>query len=298
MTVKASQYYSNPVNNLRYVDLINDYLDSITIFNKVQLTNNVLNDILSPQNDIDFTGKKLPFDLLEQQESVKRHLTKIINIDEDDIETIDDSYFEFNDNEKAYVTENASNKYNHVVKFNNCYKQLSTVSTSTLTGLTEDLLSATTTTHFQKTLTKGINSISEELGSETDNNQDKFAIKLNFFQRIVESLYNNIAGSIITPKLLHIFMIHDMVVYNKPPSNNVTTFIYEHRTIIWKIAKMLITPLITYIVSELIKVITDWLSKKKQDDMMEGNILNITSILSLTGYSNVNKIFEMFRKFI
>ena len=61
---------------------------------------------------------------------------------------------------------------------------------------------------------------------------------------------------------------------------------------------MLITPLITYIVSELIKVITDWLSKKKQDDMTEGNILNITSILSLTGYSNVNKIFEMFRKFI
>jgi len=298
MTVNASQFYSNPVNNLKYVDLINDYLDSITIFNKVQLTNNVLNDILSPQNDIQFTGKKLPFDLLEQQESVKRYLTNIINIDEGDIETIDDSYFLFTDNEKGYISEKATNKHNHIVKFDNCYKNTSSVNTYTLTGLTEDLITATTTTQFQKSLIAGVNSIGDELGSQADNNQDKFAIKLSFFQKIVESLYNNIAGAIITPKLLHVFMIHDVVVYNKPPSNNVMTFMYEHRTLIWNIAKMLITPLITFIVSELIKVISDWLSKKKQDDMMEGNILNITSILSLIPYTNVSKLFEMFRKFI
>ena len=129
-------------------------------------------------------------------------------------ETIDDGYFTFTNEEVYKQQEAALWRKKGILKLECCNKVPASIPPQMLLDLNSELASATV---YNKTeiIKNNINRMAEQNTVNSDNPEDDTAIKLGFIQKVIDTLIKAIASTIISPKIVFIFLINFKIVYGE-----------------------------------------------------------------------------------
>lgn len=280
LTVKIHERFSG--EKLSF--FISEYLDSIKLFNNVQILSLIFDEILNTK----IIKTKKNQDQLIVEDIVSSIVDRILNGLDDDNEVIDDSYYQFSNEEYNDII-NASEK-----KKNSKY----TYSTDIEIQINEedllyyfqdlkkdDLLITQQTSVLSNTIDQIVNDI---VSNDKIAEKEKYNIKTNIVNNIIKKLIITITNNIFSPKVLYIFILANEILQTKNETN-VIDFIKSninlYKTIILKTRDLIIDELILKLkkmLSPMIKqVITELTNEKfilykKQIESIRNAINTIT----------------------
>lgn len=126
---------------------------------------------------------------------------------------IDDSFFNFTNNQLREFEETASNRVNGVMPLIDCGNYDSSVTIDTLSGITYSLNNTVDFVEKKNIIEKGLTDLSNEASTDSSD-YDKQAVKGSFFKNFTNSTSLGLCNAIITPKLLLILHLNSRVFDN------------------------------------------------------------------------------------
>lgn len=202
-TIKANPNYDSKT----LTDLNNDFIDSLTLFNTKGLLNRIIDAIYG---SISFSIKKTTKQLKKEAE-IETVVDKLINSEYDDI--IDDSYFTFSNEEEATQLVRVNMRKRGFLRLETANAFNAEIPVNMLTNFNNDFTSATSTINKKTVLGNHLNLMAAQTAINTFNPPDNITIKLNFVQQIFNQLTKSIVNSIISPKVILIFLINLKIIY-------------------------------------------------------------------------------------
>jgi len=278
LNVKASAYYSNPANNKRLIDLLNDFVDSVSLFEPDKIISGII-DIL--YGTVSFDSNKSQSQLASEQELD----TLINNLLAEDSDDLDDSYFQFSSDEIVNIEELSGQRKGGIRKLKDCNNLESGVEVNTLLDGTSGILTATTATEIKTNIGDLLNDIGDDASSNASNS-DTNNIKLNFIEEMVKSLAKSIVNTIISPKLMVLFWINYVVIHEQtgePLWDDPTTFLIKNKKIIKQITNKARDIITAFLLSVVIKIITELVAQQLVGDLKEKANNQKAQLLSLFG---------------
>jgi hypothetical protein len=260
LTIKATETYSSEPKTL--TDLNNDFMDSITLFSSASIVNSIIDAIFgSVSVSVNKTSKQL-----ETEAKVNNILDCLINSDDDEI--IDDSYFSFT-NEEVYIQqEEADYRKKGIVKLDCCNKISASVPVSFLTDFNNDMSGATSTLRKKEIITTHLNLMAEQNTINSNDPSDHITIKLNFVQNMIQNLIKAMVSSILSPKVIMIFLIKYKITLGQGASfTDPSDFIKQNKNLfksmIKQISAMVIAILLAIALKQIKKMYADsWAEKQ------------------------------------
>lgn len=241
LNIKASEYYSNPINNKKLTDLNNDYIDSINLFGSGLMINSLVDSLFG---SISFELNKTK-EQIQKEIEIEHIIECFLNTDESTI--VDDSFFEFSNESIRIQEEEANNRGQGIKVLANCGNVASSVPVSTLSGITLSLMSATSVTDKSEIISNGINEIANN-ASNVVNDKNKITAKLNFIDGAIRKLMIKMGGIILSPKIITIFAVNHNIVYGTDLTNPINWM---------KLNKILMNSIITAIRETIIKILLE-----------------------------------------
>ena len=234
---------------------ISEYLDSVKLFNNVQIISAIFDDILGTK--ILSINKSVDQLLVEDQ--IKQIVDNIINNLEDDTYEIDDGYYEFSNDTYNEMLETANKKKQGVFNYNNLNLEIDQETLfNSLDGLKVDDLSITEQT---KVLTDTINNITDELISNSSiSNEFEISFKMDIITKIINKLMNTITMSILSPKIIFLFELTSVIFGLEKPSN-VIDFIKKNVKIFKLIILAIRDTIINALINKIKQMIAPMISK-------------------------------------
>ena len=277
LNVKASQYYTD---NKKLTDFNNDFIDSLTLLPTAQMFSQLIDSLLG---SIMFQVH-MPADWLKKQEEVNTVVNKISSTEE--TTTIDDSYFTFTNQEKQDIEETARNRSQGIRYFVTCDNIAGSTDFNTLKTIVNNISTASTKVDLETTVSNGIDTITSEV-SQNAQNEDKFSFEMEFFDAIFKAIKLNITNTVLSPKLALIFQINNKIIYGDQATefDSPIEFISKNRALVKTIFDAIKNILLTILVIEVIKQITNLMQKNKAGDVAEQTKQFKQQILSLVGIS-------------
>lgn len=275
ITIKINERFKN--EKLSF--FISEFLDSIKLFNNIQVLSSIFDDLFSTKIiKIEKTSEQLVTD-----EIVSKIVDKILNnIDDGDI--IDDSYYQFSNDVYAQMLEDAEKKKAGKYSYNDNV-DVSISQTDLLSyfeNLKTDNLLITEQTNI---LSETINQITEDIAKNPKiDEKQKYNIKINIVNNIIKKLMITITNYIFSPKILYLFVMSNELL-NTKTDTSIIEFIKSninlYKTIILRIRDILtkeltskltelLAPMIKQVVSELVK--EKFALYKKQIDTIKNAI--------------------------
>lgn len=242
LIIKANSNY----NNKSLTDLNNDFIESLTLFNTHGLLNRIIDSIYG---SISISTNK-SIKQLKKEAEIDTVVDKIIDAEHNDI--IDDSYFTFtNDETESHLRKSEQRKKGvHVLQTSNIIN--ASIPVEMLNSFTTDFTSATTTIAKKNVLSSHLTTMANQTTVNNTNEitslPDNISIKLNFTQQIFNNLTKAIVGSIISPKVVMIFLINLKIVYG-------TSAVYADGVDFIKKNKNIFKSMIKQIVVIIIKIL-------------------------------------------
>lgn len=275
LNIKISPYYSNPNNGKKLNDVNNDYVDSISLFTSEKMINNIIDSIFG---SISVNIKKSKKQLMKEAE-IDKVINDIINADETKV--IDDSYFSFS-NEDAKVFERiVENRRNGINILEESNEVISEISIDSLTQFNEIVSSSTTTTQKAIALNNGLDILANESAFNV-NEKNTYTAKLNFIENIVKKLMSTIANVILSPKLILIFALNHNIVYGTSFDDSLD-FMRKNKTLIRTILNGIRDAIISVLLKEALKAITELVAKNVLDTQVEKSKYQSAQLASLAG---------------
>lgn len=259
-------------------DLNNDFVDSLKLFNSEGIINRIIDTIFgSISVSISKTKKQL-----ENEAKINNVIDCIVNSDADDV--IDDNYFTFT-NEEVYVhQQEADLRQKGIVKLECCNKIAASVPVTMLTQLNTEITGATTSQQQQQVISNNLNQMADQTTTNSANPSDHIAIKLNFFQQIIQTLIKAIVGVILSPKVVMIFMINYKIIYGPDASyGDGVDFIKKNKNLIRNITKSISAMIIKILVAIALKKIGELVADAAMKKQIEKGKAQLSQILSLVG---------------
>lgn len=280
--VKISNNYQNTKIN-KFND---DYIDSLKIFNVEELINSLLDSF---SGVLSFKSGKSK-NKIKSAEEISLIIEKLIASESDSI-SVDNSFFEFTNEENTSIDDIVNNKNKGVFKIDLTENILETeLNYDDIVNLNSNLNSTTNDKLKADMLSNALNS----LGSLDNLNLDPInipVIKLNMIELIVKNLTNILVSKILSPKVLLVFIINSKMVYGNDFSD-VKTFIKNNsnlfvnliniiKPIVVKIILDKIKKQITQLVEERIKEIATEKAKNYSNQIQSllGNNVNVNNLL-------------------
>jgi hypothetical protein len=211
LNVKVSKKYSDPSNNLRLRDLNNDYIDSIDLLDTREILTKIVDNVFGTISK----EQKRSKNQLIQEAKINAIIDRLIN-QEDDNE-IDDSYFEFDNNDLMNFEVQAEERQRGV-KVVQTTKGFETNIDINALADSSNKLKDTSKEDLSKALRAALDGLSEHVVVDIPK-IDKYAIKLDFIQDIVKNLMRVIGSIIISPKIITILMLNFEIIYGKVIDN-------------------------------------------------------------------------------
>lgn len=277
LNIKVSEFYSNPTNNKKLIDLNNDYIDSITFLSP--------DKIISGAFDLLFgvlSGNKSEKQIT-QEAKLEALIDRIIN-SEDTI--IDDSYFQFT-NEELIDFENISNNRKNGVQSININDNVElSMDINDLVSLQNNINGVTSSLVLNQEIINGLSTITQNATSELNNN-DAVGAKLNIFDALIKKLTTAIINIVLSPKLLLIYNLNYYII----TGNEITDpldFFSKNRNMIKGIIDSIKTVLTTYLTDIVMKQITDLVEKHLIEILKEKQKALRAQLASLTGVNQLN----------
>lgn len=277
INIKASEYYSE---HKTLTDLNNDYIDSLTLLPTAQMFNQIIDSVLGV---VSFKVK-LPIGWLKKREEVDKVIEKLITEDEE-IE-IDDSFFSFSNQELWDINQAARLKSQGVTYFTTCDNIEGNVDLSTLTSATKIMETVSTKSDMEKTIDNTITMLTDEV-SKNANEKEKFAIHVEFFDKIFKAIQMTMANAILSPKMALLFQINHKLVYGEqaPEFETPIDFISKNRVLFRAILGVIAVIVLTILMREVNKKLIELVNKNKVMEMAERATLYKAQIISLIGVS-------------
>ncbi len=259
-------------------DLNNDFIDSLKLFNSEGIINRIIDTIFG---SISVSVKKTTKQL-ENEAKINNVVDCMVNADTDDV--IDNNFFSFT-NEEVYVhQQEADLRQKGIVKLECCNKIAASIPVSLLTNLNTQLSAATTTQEQQAVISTNLNQMAEQTTVNSTNSSDNIAIKLNFFQQIIETIVKAIVGVILSPKVVTIFMVNYKIIYGPDAEyGDGVDFIKKNKNLIRNITKSISAMIIKILVSIALKKIGELVADSAIQKQKEKGKNRLAQILSLVG---------------
>jgi hypothetical protein len=298
LTIKANSSYDTK----KLTDLNNDFIDSLTLFNSVGIVNRILDSIYgSISVNINKSKKQL-----ENEAKINTVINKFIDSDAND--QITDDYFTFTNEETFEHEKEATLRQQGIKKI----ETSKTINTSIPIEMLTDLNTEMSQPNLNDTQRKNIisNNLTKMADQTTVNNlptipkiinnpnlpsmpnlpsissPDDISIKMNFIQEIFNTLTKTIIGTIISPKVILIFLINLKIVYGQSVEyEDGVDFIKKNKNIFKSLIKgvsnIIIKILMGLALKEISKLMAQIIIKKR----IEKAKTKKDQILSLTGPS-------------
>jgi hypothetical protein len=289
LTINAHPNYNLKTLN----DLNSNFIDTLSLFNTQNLLTRILDTIYgSVSFSLKFSKKRLI-----KEEQINTVIDKIIDAESNDI--IDDTYFTFTNDETDGHEVKASLRRKGVRIVDTSNKAESSVPVAMISDMKNDLMNAVSTLDRKKVLSKHLNTIAEQTAqaqaaintgnaamneanaafSNANNafsnvkNMDKPSLKLNFTQQIFNFLTKGIVSSIISPRVIMIFLINLKIVYGQDAVyEDGVDFIKKNKNIFKAIIKeivvMIIKILLAIALKKIAKLVADAMILRRIEKQM------------------------------
>ena len=277
LNVKASSYYSNPLNKKTLSDLNNDFIDSINLFSGDKFLTSLTDSVLGTLSSS--IGKSLK--QLEIESQVDTIISKFMSTQETDI--IDDSFFTFSNDEIYNHQQQASNRKRGIVKVVHSTESDLSLPIATLkTGIDDITKTSSGTLNEQKiVINRTINTFSDSLSEGLDN-EDKYSAKLNFIESLLRKIVQVIVTQILSPKLIFIFTLNYIIMTGKTITSAID-FIVKNKTLIKNVINEVRDIIINILMERAIKAITELVLAQLSETQAEKLRATKAQLLSLVG---------------
>lgn len=273
LTVKANSAYDNKT----LTELNNDYIDSISLFNTEHLVSNIVDNVFGSISSI----ISKPISSLNMDAKLNTVINKIVNSTTD---TIEDKVFQFTNDEIQSHDEIARLRQRGISIINGSNDIISQVPVSTLSDLHAEMLTATTTDIKRTILASNLDKMATISAENSPYKVDVPAIKLNFIQEIINNLVRAVINTVISPKVILIFMINYKIVYGPSATfNDPIDFIRKNKTLFNGIMKKASQSIIKTLLAVALKEISNMVSVASAKREVEKAKSNLTQLLSLIG---------------
>jgi hypothetical protein len=249
----------------------NDFVDSIEILNAKDMVNRIIDTLFG---SISLSMKKTKKQLQKEAE-VNAIIDKLTNAAVNN--ELDNFYFEFSNEEIAKIQTQVDDRKKGIIKIRTSTTVEANMPIEYLQNLTVNLNTTSTISDQANILTDSLNSMGDNLASQTQNIQDKQTIKIGFITELVKSLIKAVSNAILSPKVVIIFLLNYKILYGVNASyNGPVDFIKQNKALFIGLFKevntLVVTFLMTIAMKEITKLagdaalvkITDRLENKKQ----------------------------------
>jgi hypothetical protein len=280
LTIKADESLRG--KKLSY--FISEYLDSIKMFNNVQIISSIFDEI--------FGTKILSINKTKDQLTIEKEIgiivDNIINNVEDENDTVDDSYYTFSNDVYDKLLENSEKRRNGLFTYNSNTNTNVSVNQDqildSLDGLKVDDISISDQT---KILTDTINTITSGLTANDDvKSSDEFSLKTDIVKSILEKLMNTISLIILSPKTMFLFSMTNKILGLNDESTSID-FIKKNINVYKLIILAIRDVIIKELISKIIELLTPMVEKvikelaKETFSIYKKQLSNIRKLLGL-----------------
>ena len=211
--------------------------------------NKLINRIIDSLYGTMSTGLKKTIKQLETEAKIDEVIDRIV--DANNRQSIDDTFFTFSNEDIGRQQESAMWRKKGILKLECCNKVPASIPVSMLTDFNKEM-SGATVFNKKEIITNNINRMAEQNTVNSENKSDNISIKLNFIEQILNTLIKAIASSIISPKIVFIFLINIKIVYGQAKEYaDAIDFMKISRNLF----KLIVKKITKKIVEELIKVV-------------------------------------------
>ncbi len=276
LTVKAHPTYDTKT----LTELNNDFIDSVTLFNTENLLTNIIDSIFGTVSNI--VNKSLK--QLENEAKTNTIIDKIVNSDSNDI--ISDKYFTFTNEEINKQQEAANARMNGVKTIITSNPISTSIAFSTINDFNSSISSATTQNDKKDAVSTSLNQMGAQVAGYTNNPVDHEAVKLNFIQEIINTLTRTIVNSILSPKVIAIFIINYKIIYGPNATfSDAIDFLKKNKNLIQNLTKRIGGIIIKVLLKIALKKIAELVAEGALKQQIDKAQSNVAQLLSLVGVS-------------
>lgn len=244
---------------------ISEYLDSIKLFNNVNLISSIFDEILRTK----IISINKPQIQIEIEKTIAELVEKIINNVEDEYEVIDDSFFAFSNDFYDKLIEETEEIKRNTFRLTNIDNKTVSVDEEllleSLNNLKNDSLLVTDQT---KIIIEAVDAITNDLIQKGNlNPKFSFSFKFDLFKKIITKLTTTITLYTFSPKIILLFSMTTKM-YGLENSDDVIGFIKENINI-YKIIILKIRDIITDMLIDKIKKMISPLIKQLSIDLIK-----------------------------
>jgi hypothetical protein len=189
------------------VNLNDDYIDSLKLIDAKKFVNQLI-DILFGSISVQQNKTRKQ---LQTEAEINDIIDRLANANANT--EISDDFFNFTNAEVARQEEIADNRRNGIIKVKTSTEFDATMPVEFLTDFTNNYNQTSTLVEQRSLITNTLNSMSDNLASQTPNSEDKQTIKIGFAIDMIRNLIKSLANILISPKVIIIFLINFKILY-------------------------------------------------------------------------------------
>jgi hypothetical protein len=279
-------------DNKTLTEFNNSFIDSISLFgdpNNIdgsKILNTIIDNLFGTMSlQVGKTKKQL-----KKEAEINECLNCILNSDEGDV--IDDSYFEFDNEQLKKIDIEVNNRKNGIRILETCGNLPAQIDIDTLIDVNKSLSAATITgttdgTSPQeakvKAMDKAVNTLAEKQAEDSISINIP-TVKLNFILELVKGFVKAILNIILSPRLMTLFVLNFKILYGIATQfDGPIDFMKKNKELIKTISKTVLDQLIKMLLTLVLKHLNIKLAKKYADDTIEKGKNYVAQILSLIG---------------
>ena len=275
LNIKASQYYSDPINNKKLTDLNNDFIDSVSLFGSSVMINAIVDSIFG---SISFEVGKTT-EQIKKEIEVEHIIECFLNTDETTI--VDNSFFEFSNESIRIQEEESISRGKGIKKLKTCGNVDSGVPLETLSAITTNINSATSVSDISQIISSGMDDIAT-ISTNNVEEKDRITAKLNFVDGAIRKLMIKMGNIILSPKIITIFAINHHIIYGSDITNPIE-WMKKNKILMNSIMTAIRETIIKILLEEVIKNIKGIVKCAAQQVIVEYAKSQAAQLASLVG---------------
>lgn len=275
LTITPDVSYTN------LTDLNNDFIDSVSLFPSTQLITKLIDGLFGSVS-VDISVNKTESQL-EMEERINNVIECITNADEDYV--IDNTYFEFSDEQLQDIKEVATNRRNGIRQIKTCGDVDVNIPIEFLTELKEQFTGATGNREEQRNvISTNLSSMANQVSSFAGDPVDDYAVQLDFMGLMFKSLIRAYVNAILGPKIISIFLLNYKIVYGQGAEFiDPIDLLRQNKVLIKNIINVVRDKILTILLQLVLKYITKLLAANQVEALKEKANAQLAILLSLIG---------------
>tara|TARA_R110000868_G_scaffold306221_5_gene567286 strand:- start:44 stop:892 length:849 start_codon:yes stop_codon:yes gene_type:complete len=262
-------------------DLNNKFVDSLQLFASEDLIVNIIDSLfgtIAVQGNVNKSDSEL-----EMEGKIDSIIECIINADDDYV--VDNTFFEFDNAKLRNIKETAQNRRRGVRQLKTCGDVDIRIDITRLTAMKDELALATTEVEKRDIIANTINIMAVDTARQGDNDPvDEYAIELSFIGLMFGKIMKAIVSSIISPKVMTIFLINYVIVYGNGSSYvDPVDFLAKNKTLLVNVIKKIRDMIIKVLLDTVLKYIMKLIAANVVPMLKEKANAQLAQLLSLTG---------------